>query len=173
MPLNTLTLALANQIQSPTLTAFSKIIAVATEPLIILILAILISITFYLKNKKSQAILLASTSIITALVITILKNLFRIPRPDSMLIKETGYALPSGHVTFAIVFFGLLVFLFTKPKHKIAATITSIFLILIIAFTRLYLQVHWLTDILSGLIIGSIILTTSILIYKKEIFKKR
>ena len=149
------------------LTTFSKFVAIITEPIVILILALVISIFLYTNKQKSQAILLASTFIITAATIKLLKNIFQVERPISTLIQETGYSFPSGHTTFAVVFFGLITYIFAKPKHKISATIISIALISIIAFTRLYLQTHWLTDIIAGLITGGIILALSILIHKK------
>jgi undecaprenyl-diphosphatase len=168
MTLNSQTFQLAQQIQNPTLTSFSKFIAIAAEPLVLLFLTLAISIFLYLNKQKSQAILLASTSIITALAIKLLKNIFQFERPISTLIQETGYSLPSGHTTFAVVFFGLMTYIFVKPKYKIPATIISIILVSIIAFTRIYLQVHWITDIIAGLILGGTILTISILIYKKN-----
>jgi undecaprenyl-diphosphatase len=167
MTLNSATFQLAQQIQTPILTSFSKFIAIITEPLVLLSLTLTISIFLYHNKQKSQAIFLASTSIITALAIKILKNIFQVERPISALIQETGYSFPSGHTTFAIVFFGLITYIFAKPKHKIPATIISIILVTIIAFTRIYLQAHWLTDIIAGLILGGTILILSILINRK------
>lgn len=149
------------------LTSFSKFIAIITDPLVLLTLAIIISIFLYFKKQKSQAILLASASIITAFIIKLLKNIFQIERPISNLVIETGYSFPSGHTTFAVVFFGLIAYMFAKPKYKILATIISIILVVIIALTRLYLQVHWSIDIIAGLILGGTILILSILINKK------
>ena len=177
MTLNTATFKAFEQIQNPTLTTFSKFIAIITDPLILLTLAITTSafLYFYPNNRqpttdnlarKRSAILLATTSIFTGATIKILKVIFQVERPISTLIQETGYSFPSGHTAFAVVFFGLLTYIFAKPKHKIPATIISTLLITTIAFTRLYLQVHWLTDILGGLAIGSLILFLSIFIYK-------
>ena len=167
MTLNSATLQLAQSIQNPTLTLTTKTISILTEPLALLIISITLSAFLYCKKQKSYAILLASTTITTAAIIEILKETLKIPRPSSMLVQETGYALPSGHATFAVIFFGLLVYIFAKPKYKTKAIITSTLLILTIAASRLYLQVHWATDVITGLAIGSIILTTSILIHKK------
>ncbi|MFH0808097.1 MAG: phosphatase PAP2 family protein [archaeon] len=166
MTLNTAIFEAFKLIQTPALTLFSKTIATITEPLNALILAIIISAYLYYKNQKSQAILLASTLIFTAAIIKILKEIIRSPRPISNLILETSYSFPSGHTTFSIVFLGLLTYIFAKPKYKIPATITSTALIAIIIFSRLYLQVHWLTDIIGGIVIGTIILLASILIHK-------
>ena len=169
MTLNIATYQLFQSIQNPTLTFLTKTIAILTEPTYLLALTILISIYLYFNSQKSQAILLVTTSILAAAIIKGLKFLIQSPRPISNLIQETGYSFPSGHTTFAIIFFGLITYIFAKPKYKNPAIITSLTLIIIITLSRLYLQVHWLTDIIGGLIIGTTILALSILTYKKLI----
>ncbi len=161
------------------LTQISKAIAIATEPNYLFILALAISATLYFRSynlqpttynlaHKRYAILLATTTIATAATIKIIKEIVRAPRPITSLIQETGYSFPSGHTTFAIVFFSLLVYIFTKTqKTRIVATTASILIILTIALSRLQLQVHHPIDILGGLIIGTSILTLSILVHKK------
>lgn len=170
------------------LTQISKFLHTTTEPLVLLILAIIIStfLYFYPYNlqpttyngvsrvmpdwglaRKRAAILLASTSIVTAITIKILKNVVQAPRPIASLIQETGYSFPSGHTTFAVVFFGLLVYIFAKTtKQKIISSTLATLLTITIALSRLQLQVHHPADIIGGLIIGGIILTLSILIHK-------
>ena len=148
-------------------TNFAKFLAIATEPAYLLILAIIISALLYLNKQKSQAILLVSVSIITTLAIKTLKNIFQIPRPVSGLILETGYSFPSGHTTFAVVFFGLMAYIFAKKEYKFSATIVSALIIIAIAWSRLHLQVHYLSDVIAGLAVGSTILFLSILIHKK------
>ncbi|MBT6690503.1 phosphatase PAP2 family protein [archaeon] len=149
------------------LTQISEFIATTTEPLILLTLAIIISIILYSKNN-SKAILLASTSLITAIVIKILKTTIQAPRPISNLIQETGYSFPSGHTTFAVIFFGLLVYIFTKTKNqKIIASVIATLTVTTIALSRLILKVHYPIDIIGGLIIGTSILIISILAHKK------
>ena len=172
MTLDSIAFRFFESIQNPTLTSFSKFIAIATNPILLLALIIIISGGLYFNNRKSQAIFLFLVSVITAFVNEILKQILRIPRPISTLIQETGFSFPSGHTMFAIVFFTIITYIFTKGlsiKIKIFAYSISSIIILIIAFTRIYLQVHWLTDIIGGLIIGTIILVVSILIYKKII----
>ncbi|NPE26730.1 phosphatase PAP2 family protein [Methanococcoides sp. SA1] len=167
MTINTATYQFFQSLQSPPLTILAKTLHHATEPLYLLVLAVIISGLLYYKNQKSQAILLATTAILTAAIIKTLKFLIDSPRPISSLIQETGNSFPSGHTTFAIVFFGLITYIFAKSKYKTPAIITSTLIITIIALSRLYLQVHWLTDIIGGIIIGTTILTLSILTHKK------
>jgi len=150
------------------LTQTSKLISQATEPLLLLTLAIIISILLYMNSKKPQAVLLFSASIITAIIIKLLKEIVQAPRPVSTLVQETGYSFPSGHTTFAVVFFGLLIYIFTKTRfQKIISSIISVFIIAIIISTRLTLQVHYSLDIIAGAILGTSILIISILADKK------
>ena len=94
------------------------------------------------------------------------KEKFQRAKPLNTLIPETSFSRPSGHATIDVVFFGLITYLFITKKHKLTATLISTLIILITGFTRLYLRVHWLTDVIAGLTLGTIILITSILIYK-------
>ena len=172
MILNVAVFQFFESIQSPALTSFSKFVAVITEPLLLLVLAVVISGFFYFNGKKSQAVFLFSVSVVTALTNEGLKQIFRVSRPVSTLIQETGFSFPSGHTTFAVVFFTLITYIFmmgSSLRTKVFAYVVSSVIVLIIAFTRIYLQVHWSTDVVGGLVLGGIILVLSILIYKKII----
>lgn len=149
------------------LTQLSLFLHHTTEPLYLLITALLVSTILYMNKQKSQAILLAITSLTVAIIIKSLKAIIQAPRPTNSLIIETGYSFPSGHTTFAIVFFGLLVYIFTKPNKRLIPSILATFIITAIALSRLILKVHYPTDIIAGLIIGTTILTISILTHKK------
>ena len=172
MTLNIAVFQFFESIQSPALTSFSKFVAIVTEPLLLLVLAVVISGLLYFNGKKSQAVFLFSVSAITALTNEGLKQIFRVSRPISTLIQETGFSFPSGHTTFAVVFFTLITYIFTRGsslRTRVFAYVVSSVIVVIIAFTRIYLQVHWLTDIVGGLVLGGIILLISILVYRKII----
>jgi membrane-associated phospholipid phosphatase len=173
MTLDTAAFQFFESIQNSALTSFSKFVAVVTEPLVLLVLAVVISGFFYFNGRKSRAIFLFSVSAITALVNEGLKQIFRIPRPISTLIQESGFSFPSGHTTFAVVFFTLITYIFTRGsslKTRVFAYVVSSVIVLIVVFTRIYLQVHWLTDVVGGLFVGGVILAISILICEKIIF---
>ena len=159
---------LMQSIESPPLTLISKTIAHVFDPIVLIIISILIAAFLYLKVSKKKGIFLALTILITGAAIKLAKEIFGRARPLNALIPETSNALPSGHATIAVVFFGLMIYLFANKKQKTKATITASLIILLIGFTRIYLRVHWLTDVLAGFPIGAIILTTSILIYKNS-----
>jgi undecaprenyl-diphosphatase len=159
--------ALMISIENAPFTLFSKIIAHALEPAILAILGILIASYLYLKVSKKKGIFFAATILATGVLIKVLKEIFGRIRPANALMPDATFAMPSGHATIAVVFFGLIAFLFTNKKHKAIALTVTTFIAMIVGFTRLYLRVHWLTDVIAGFALGAIILATSIIIYRK------
>ena len=89
----------------------------------------------------------------------VFKDMFAQPRPFILepsvkLIEASGYGLPSGHAQGSLVFFGMLALLIRKRWF----TVISVILILLIAFSRIYLGVHFPTDILGGWVLGGSLL---------------
>ena len=87
------------------------------------------------------------------------KDMLAQPRPFILepglnLIEASGYGLPSGHAQGSLVFFGMLALLIRKRWF----TVISMILILLIAFSRVYLGVHFPTDILGGWFLGGCLL---------------
>jgi membrane-associated phospholipid phosphatase len=166
MTIDTATNALMQQIQTPTLTSISKTISFITDPIVLLIAALIIASYLYTKKQNKKATIFAITIIITAILIKLSKAIFQRARPTNALVQELTQSFPSGHATMAVVFFGLIAYLFAKKKYKPATAATTL-IILIIAFTRIYLNVHWLTDVIAGLTLGTAILIISILTLKQ------
>ena len=119
-----------------------------------------------IKHHKKEAAFLSITMLADAFILFIIKLLFKIPRPLSNFITETDFSFPSGHATTAVVFFGILSYLILKKYKNVNFEVitASIFMVLLIGSTRLYLGIHWLSDIIGGFALGIFILTTSIII---------
>lgn len=99
----------------------------------------------------------------------LLKQLFRRKRPLSPLLKAAkGLSFPSGHAIMAVTFYGLLIYILQHTIDtgwiKIIATILLIVLMLLIGFSRIYLRVHYTSDVLAGFIIGLLWLMISLAI---------
>ncbi|MDO8563684.1 MAG: phosphatase PAP2 family protein [Nanoarchaeota archaeon] len=117
---------------------------------IIALFLIVLSILLY--NKKYDYILFYLISVSGATVVNYeLKNLFQRVRPE---IYGTEFAFPSGHTMASTVAFGALV-LFLWPKNKRLAMSLLVFPILV-GFSRVYLDVHWLSDVFGGFAFGSL-----------------
>ena len=89
----------------------------------------------------------------------------------NMLIEETEFSFPSGHALFAALIFGFLIYVFKNEiKNKIirySFIIINILLMITISFSRLYLKVHWFSDVLAGFFLGIFILTYIIILEKQ------
>ncbi|QIX62623.1 phosphatase PAP2 family protein [Hymenobacter sp. BT18] len=89
----------------------------------------------------------------------VLKNLYQRPRPLLPLTSASGLSFPSGHAMISACFYGLLIYLvYTHVRQQRWLRIALIgflsLLILLIGATRVYLRVHYATDVLAGLLAG-------------------
>jgi membrane protein DedA with SNARE-associated domain/membrane-associated phospholipid phosphatase len=90
------------------------------------------------------------------LLVELLKQFYALPRPPGIEMLQ-GYAYPSGHATLATATYGFLAILLARdvrPAYRLAIYIFASLLILLIAFSRLYLGAHWLTDVIGGMLLG-------------------
>ncbi|MCM3769272.1 MULTISPECIES: phosphatase PAP2 family protein [Priestia] len=106
-----------------------------------------------------------------------LKEIFARPRPDwSQVVPASHYSFPSGHAMNSMAFYSgllLLIWMYTRSRAiKTAATCVIAILILLIGFSRLYLGVHFLTDILAGYCLG-LAWSLGIYLLSKRIYKKK
>ena len=155
---------------------FSKAVGVIFDVRVLLIISFLIAIYLWFKDSKKDSVFFVVVGLAGAGIIYLLKELIIRARPLSDLIIETGFSFPSGHTTIAVLFFGLLTYLiFKKNKSKNIKLISSVIFILIsliIGFTRLYLGVHWFSDVVGGFSLGVFLLSFGILI-KEKFFKPK
>ena len=116
-------------------------------------------IILLLKKLKHKRFLIIINIINNTILNTILKLIFKRERPlDLMLVEETKYSFPSGHTMIAIIFYGYIIYLITKSKYSkkikiIINTILSV-LIFLIGVSRIYLGVHYATDVIASYLLG-------------------
>lgn len=164
--------AIIPSIQTPSLTKLMIIITGIGSTTCLAILSILLLILLIYKKRYHQSLLLAFGMLGGLLIELFIKAIIQRERPESMLIAETGYSFPSAHAMMALVFFAILMYT-VKDDLKNAFLrylfiAVSICIVLLVAFSRLYLGVHWLSDVIGGLIIGAIWLLLLILIFKSK-----
>ena len=122
-------------------------------------LIVLSILLLLIMKKKKIPLLICLNLIISFLTNQIAKLTFSRPRPVGInLIEESGYSYPSGHAMISMAYFGFIAYLIYKSNlNKIIKLplITSIFiLILLIGFSRIYLGVHYLSDIIGGFLLS-------------------
>ena len=145
-------------IQTPSLTKIMTVITGIGSTTCLAILSIIL-LCFLLYKKRYQNSLLLAIGMLGGLLIELfIKAIIQKERPEGMLIAETGYSFPSAHAMMALVFFAILIYT-VKDDIKNAfwrylLIAASILIVLLVSFSRLYLRVHWLSDVIGGLIIG-------------------
>lgn len=126
-----------------------------------------------IKNKK-----ISIAIIINLIVVTLFNQLIKIilqrPRPiEYRLIEESGYSFPSGHSMISMAFYGFLIYLIYKNVQNKYIKWTSIILlstlIILIGTSRIYLGVHYTSDVLAGFLIAIAYLVVYTSIIKKMI----
>ncbi|NCF75384.1 MAG: phosphatase PAP2 family protein [Xanthomonadaceae bacterium] len=131
--------------------------------LIFLITAILI---LWIWKKRFYIITLLLSIMGSGFFTYIGKLIFHRARPSVAVYTENSFSFPSGHATIAIAFYGFLAYLLIKSakqwKQKINIFFISFILIILIGFSRLYLGVHYVSDIWGGYLSGAIWLIIAI-----------
>ena len=122
----------------------------------------------WMSNRRADAVFLAAASLAPAINLS-LKEVIARARPDAYLavVEESGYAFPSGHAAFAAAFLGALVVVAgrTNPLNEHAALRRAIqgallLLCIAVAASRVYLGVHWPSDVIAGLLFGGLYMAT-------------
>lgn len=157
---------------STVFTLFMRVISSFASATVII--ATLICILVLFKNKK-VFLNFAGIALISKIINVIIKNIVKRPRPDLIfrLSFESGYSFPSAHTMVATCFYGFIIYLILKhvknKKVKSFSTLLLSILIFLIGISRIYLGVHYATDVIAGLIFGIIVLVLFIkFIYLKH-----
>ena len=137
-------------------TPIAKFITNLGGAIFIIILTVVLFVL--IKNKKIGISIISNLVIITA-INQILKRIVQRPRPtEYRIIEETGYSFPSGHSMVSMAFYGYLIYLIYKyVKNKYLKWISIILLSILICsigISRIYLGVHYTSDVLGGFFIS-------------------
>ena len=137
-------------------TPIAKFITNFGGAIILIVLALMLFI--YIKNKKIGVSIISNLAIIT-LLNQLLKRIVHRPRPTEFrIVEESGYSFPSGHSMVSMAFYGYLIYLIYKyVKNKYLKWISIILLSILICsigISRIYLGVHYTSDVLGGFFIS-------------------
>lgn len=144
------------------MTRFMRFITFWGSSWALIIISLVILFTAFIWKKKKYflcSLLVPGNLAAGALLNFILKQLFHRQRPELLkLIEIGGYSFPSGHSMSSISFYGFLIYLSIRyikrwPKYCIAGVLSL--LIIAIGISRIYLGVHYASDVLGGYIVGS------------------
>ena len=132
-----------------------------------------LALWFLLRGRISLIAGLMVTVSGTAGLVFGLKEFVARARPDAIYqaYVESGFSFPSGHAALAVALYGFCIYVLWRavPRHQWAGTGIAFLnlLILSIAFSRLYLGIHYLSDVLGGALVGAIFLALGIYISER------
>jgi undecaprenyl-diphosphatase len=153
----------------------TKIFVAATyigSPVALGIIVAIVAAMLIVQHRYRWAIYLVGTTGIGALMLLELKRYFARARPDlaEALRRASGYSFPSGHSMGSAVVFGALGYLALRSQRtwraKAAALAMAMTLLVTIAVSRVYLGVHWTSDVGAGVVIGTLWVTIATVAYE-------
>ncbi|MDZ8189319.1 MAG: phosphatase PAP2 family protein [Nostoc sp. ChiSLP02] len=142
------------------------------EPLVLLLISLGVQANWLYNNRRWEAATLGISTISSMALIFSLKVIFGRPRPTlwKWIIDVGHHSFPSGHAMLSLVIYGLIGYILAKqfPQYQKQIIASIAILIIAIGFSRLYLGVHWPTDVFVGYAVGLLCLIGCILALQLE-----
>ncbi|WP_415930783.1 phosphatase PAP2 family protein [Zhenpiania hominis] len=158
-------------IRNPALTEVLKVITYMGNWQTITLLCIVLLL--FRKTRLRYGVPVSAGAIFVTIFNRIIKLIFKRPRPEESLhlIEEGGYSFTSGHSITSMVVFGLLIYLVRKyvRNRKAANILTAALAVpwIFIGLSRIYMGVHFPSDVLAGWALGAAVLVGIIVIVEK------
>jgi undecaprenyl-diphosphatase len=158
--------------RSASLTAVMTAFSTAGSSPVLVTLALGIAVWLGVARRRREALLVAGTTAGVLLLNTLLKNVIERSRPgDAHLVLVNSWAYPSGHSMISTAVVGVLTTLaaWRVPGRvaRVAVAAAGALLVVAVGVSRVYLGVHWPTDVLAGWLVGSLWLAVCLLVYDR------
>lgn len=141
-------------------TLFFRSVTWLGDPVVLTFVAAVAGVVFWVRGRPAWAIYIWLTSSTGGLLNRVMKNVFARERPtiDALAEEVSSYAFPSGHSMGSIVVYSALAWAAARVlpswRKESLVTASAITLVVMIGTSRIYLGVHWLSDVLGGFAAG-------------------
>ncbi|MGE5391970.1 MAG: phosphatase PAP2 family protein [Deltaproteobacteria bacterium] len=154
------------KLASPFLDGFFNTITELGSPTGLVIFTAAITLCLLYMRKRREGFFLGATMLVGWGLMREIKDLVARSRPTGEhLTYAAGFSFPSGHSMLSLVFYGFIVYLLIasgRVKNKTALIVAAGMLILLIGVSRVYLNVHYASDVAGGFLIGAFLLIAAI-----------
>ena len=161
-PTNEFDVITSNLLQIKILGQTAKIISTIFNDKILLLIMVLLSVFLFWIKEAKKAIFIFFSAGFGGLILFIIKYTVQRVRPLPEVFS--GYSFPSGHSTIIVVFFLSLLFIINKKE---ILSMLATFVIIAVPISRVVLGAHFLSDVIAGLLLGSIVVDFMKVYYKK------
>ncbi|WP_148861819.1 bifunctional DedA family/phosphatase PAP2 family protein [Marinobacter fonticola] len=144
-------------LRSPLLDPVAVGITLLGDPALLTLVSLSGILFFWARGMGAAAFHILAAGVTVTVVTTLMKAGFAVPRPEAVSIPPSSYAFPSGHTSGITVVIGLTASFVAQewpPYRRWTIYAMAGVPILLIALSRLYLGVHWFSDVIGGLLLG-------------------
>lgn len=141
-----------------TLVSIFKVVTLAGNVAFLALFTVAFALYLLRRRGFNEAALLCVAALGIEVLNPLLKLLFHRPRPELSYIHIDTYSFPSGHAAGASAIYGVALYLLARraaPHWRVLCGIAYVTLVVVIGFSRLYLEAHYLSDVLAGLSLGT------------------
>ena len=145
-------------------------LSIIGDPISFFLLTLAFTMLFWFHKKPNHLIQFLITLSVGSGIVYLIKIYIARARPAEAIISASGYSFPSGHATIATIFCFLIIFAY---KSHIKNMFLKVIFILFFAlsalassFSRIYLSVHYLSDVVMGIILGLFISSVSVFVFE-------
>jgi len=159
-------------LETPILTSMMKFFSFIGAGFPVVIIIVLVLFILYKVLHHRREIILFLWVVIGSALLNALKLIFHRARPTlHRIVNANGFSFPSGHSMAAFSLYGILAFLFWRHTSTLSGRLTlivfSFLMILMIGISRIYLGVHYPSDVLGGFLASGCLLSASIWFYQR------
>ncbi len=144
-------------LRNPLVDPIAVILTLSGDPPVLVAGTLLMSAVLLFRGFYSAAIHAIIGLGLTSVTVTLIKNWLAIQRPELVNLPPTSYAFPSGHATGVAVFFGVAAAFVARerpPSRRWRIYLAFSVPMILVAFSRVVLGVHWFSDMVGGLLLG-------------------
>jgi membrane-associated phospholipid phosphatase len=153
-----------------TLRSFFEVITYAGNVAVLALLAAAVSIWLLRRRRFNEAALVAASAAGIELLNGGLKLLFHRPRPELAYVHLDTYSFPSGHSAGTTAIYAVILYVLARRmasvRRQAAIAIGFVALVALVGFSRLYLEVHYLSDVLAGVSLGAAWASGALFVYE-------
>jgi membrane-associated phospholipid phosphatase len=154
---------------SPSLVSLFEVVTYAGDAVFLAVVTATACLLLVRRRAVNEAGLLVLVAIGIEVVNGGLKLLFHRPRPELAFIHLDTYSFPSGHAASSVAIYGVLAFLFVRRRSwpaRAGVVSAAAVLVAVVGFSRIYLGVHYLSDVLAGFSLGAAWLFAWLVLYE-------